>query len=87
MVAEINHHVQAALVFLALTVYVSGLMMTDYGASMRVSGGHGESLLLSTMEPRVVYHTGLLSQISGFFIMYAVAVSYFVTATYDDTTP
>lgn len=82
---RINHHVQACLVFFALLVYVIGLMLTDYGASMRVVGGHGESLLFAAISPRVVYHTGLMAQVAGFFIQYAVAISYFIGATYEET--
>jgi len=75
---------KASLTFLAVLFFFMGFILTDYGASMRVSGGHGESLVLPAIPPRVVYHLGLLSAAVGFFVQYTVAVSFFVR---DDPAP
>lgn len=69
---------KAATVFVAVFLFFTGFVLVDYGASLRVSGGHAESLLIASVPPRITYHAGLLTQFSGFFLLYAVAVSYFV---------
>jgi hypothetical protein len=69
---------QASLIFLAVLFFFMGFALTDYGATMRVSGGHGESLVVPDIPPRVVYHLGLLSAVVGFFVQYTVAVTYVV---------
>ncbi len=69
---------RASLTFLAVLFFFMGFALTDYGATLRVSGGHGESLVLPEIPPRIVYHLGLLSAVVGFFVQYTVAVSYFV---------
>ncbi len=74
----VSEHARAAAVFAAVFFYFVGLLLVDLGATLRIAGGHTEALLVSAMEPRVTYHAGILSQITGFFILYAVAISYFV---------
>lgn len=69
---------KAVVMFLAVLLFFMGFVLTDYGASMRVSGnGHGESLMFSEIPPRVVYHLGLLSEVIAFFLLYSVTISYF----------
>lgn len=69
---------KAVLMFLSVLFFFMGFVLTDYGATLRVSGGHGESLVLPEIPPRVTYHMGLVSAVVGFFLLYTVAVSYFV---------
>lgn len=69
---------KASLVFLAVLFFFMGFVLTDYGATLRLADGHGESLVLAEIPPRIVYHTGLLSEVVGFFLLYTVAVSYVV---------
>ncbi len=74
----VSEHTRAAAVFVAVFLYFTGLLLVDLGVSLRIAGGHSEALLVSAMEPRVTYHAGLLAKMTGFFTVYAVAVSYFV---------
>ena len=54
-------HFKASVVLVAPFFYFLGMMLTDYGASMRIIGsGHGETLIFSHLSPRVLYHAGLL---------------------------
>lgn len=73
-----HRHRIASIIFLSVLLFFMGFMLTDYGASMRVSGGHGESLIFASIPPRVVYHMGLVLAASSFFITYAVAIGQFI---------
>lgn len=74
----VSEHTRAAAVFTAVFLYFTGFLLVDLGATLRIAGGHTEALLVSAMQPRVTYHAGMLSQMAGFFTVYAVAISYFV---------
>lgn len=72
-------HTEAVMTFCSFLFFSIGLMLIDYGATMRISGGHGETLLFSSVPPRVTYHSGILLAIVAMFFVATVAVSELLT--------
>jgi hypothetical protein len=52
-----------------------GLMLMDYGASFKCNG-IGQSLIFERVEPRVMYHSGLLMTIASFLILVVLCAYY-----------
>lgn len=46
-----------------------GLMLMDYGASAKGTDGSGMSLVFEKIDPRVMYHEGLLLVLASFLFM------------------
>jgi hypothetical protein len=53
-----------------------GLMQMDYGATFKETGGYGQSLLFSRVEPREIYHSGLIIVSATFFILTMLCAYY-----------
>lgn len=51
-----------------------GMMLIDYGATMKINGGHAETLLFSALPGRIVYHSGILLAITAYLVASALLI-------------
>lgn len=56
------------LVVIASWFFATGIMLMDYGATFK-DVGFGQSLVFERIEPRVIYHSGLLMALGSFLIV------------------
>jgi hypothetical protein len=57
------------LVTLSNLMFCEGLMLMDYGATFKNIGFVGESLVFKNIEPRVIYHTGLVMCLVSYLML------------------
>jgi hypothetical protein len=50
-------------------LFSTGLMLMDYGATFKDTEAYGQSLVFERIEPRTIYHTGMLLVIGSFFVL------------------
>jgi hypothetical protein len=65
------------LVFICIYFFCLGLMLMDYGATFKdLKGIVGQSLIFENIEPRVLYHSGLLLVTCSFMILIVLCAYY-----------
>ena len=65
-----------SLVFVCIYFFVLGLMLMDYGATFKDLPVIGQSLLFERIEPRVMYHSGLLLAAFSFMVLTILSAYY-----------
>ncbi len=50
-----------------------GLLLIDYGASLKGTDGYGQSLAFERVDPRVMYHEGIIFVLGSFLCMTVIA--------------
>jgi len=64
------------LVFVCIYFFSLGLMMIDYGATFKDLKVVGQSLVFENIEPRIMYHLGLLLVTGSFMLLTALCAYY-----------
>lgn len=65
---------KTVLALVLIHIFWLGIMLVDYGASFKCDNILFEGLVLKNVEPRVVYHFGLVLIIFSFLIMEIFAI-------------
>jgi hypothetical protein len=65
------------LVFVSIYFFCIGLMLMDYGATFKEKM-IGQSLIFENIEPRIMYHLGLLL-VTGSFMLLTMLCAYYLS--------
>ena len=58
-----------------IIIFMIGLMLIDYGATFKDANAYFQSLLFGRIEPRIVYHFGVILVLTTFFISQIIIVN------------
>ncbi|VVB61554.1 Uncharacterised protein [uncultured archaeon] len=50
-----------------------GMLLIDYGASLKGTDGYGQSLAFERVDPRIMYHEGIIFVLGSFLCMTVLA--------------